>query len=215
MAYDLEEQEQLASLKAWWKQYGNLLTWLLIGVLFAFSAWTAWNTYLRNQSAEAGVLYQELQKSFTDRNKDRVLQVARDLQDKYKRSTYAEMAALTAARASFDANDLNAAKAQLRWLIDNGGNAEYVALGKIRLAGILLDEKAHAEALKLVDGEFPEHLAAIAADRRGDIYLAQNKPTEARKAWETAFSKMDAANPGRQLVQIKLDAVGGSAKPAA
>jgi predicted negative regulator of RcsB-dependent stress response len=28
MAYDLEEQEQLDSIKAWWTKYGNMLTWL-------------------------------------------------------------------------------------------------------------------------------------------------------------------------------------------
>lgn len=215
MAYDLEEQEQLANLKAWWKQYGNLITWLLIAALLAYSGWTAWNTYLGKQSAEAAVLYQEMQKAFTDKNKDRVLQAAKDLQDKYKRSAYAEMAALTAARAAFDANDLNAAKSQLQWLVDHGKNAEYVALGKVRLAGILLDEKAHDDALKILAGEFPEHLSAIAADRRGDIYMAQNKTAEARAAWQAAIDKMDATNPGRQLVQIKLDALGGAAKPAA
>ena len=25
MAYDLEEQEQIAAIKAWWKRYGNLV----------------------------------------------------------------------------------------------------------------------------------------------------------------------------------------------
>ena len=43
MAYDLEEQEQIATLKAWWNQYGNLVTWVLIGALGAFAAWTASN----------------------------------------------------------------------------------------------------------------------------------------------------------------------------
>lgn len=215
MAYDHEEQEQLATLKAWWKQYGSLVTWLVIAALLAFSAWTGWNTYLRKQSADAAVLYQELQKSFQEKNKERVVQVASDLQDKYKRSTYAEMAAMAAAKSAFDAGDLGVAKSQLNWLIEHGSSPEYVAIGKVRLAGILLDEKAHAEALKLLEGDFPEHLAAIVADRRGDIFMAQNKTAEARAAYETAFNKMDVGNPGRQLVQIKLDALGGTAKPAA
>ena len=30
MALNLEEQEQLEELKAWWKKYGNLVTWLVI-----------------------------------------------------------------------------------------------------------------------------------------------------------------------------------------
>jgi predicted negative regulator of RcsB-dependent stress response len=35
-AYDLEEQEQLAEIKAWWKQYGNLLTNVLLAAVLAF-----------------------------------------------------------------------------------------------------------------------------------------------------------------------------------
>ena len=38
MAYDLEEQEQIASFKAFWAKYGNLITWVLILALGAFAA---------------------------------------------------------------------------------------------------------------------------------------------------------------------------------
>ena len=34
---DLQEQEQLDALKAFWKQYGNLITWLLILLLGAYA----------------------------------------------------------------------------------------------------------------------------------------------------------------------------------
>jgi predicted negative regulator of RcsB-dependent stress response len=36
---DLEEQEQLEQLKAFWGQYGNAITWGLILVFGAFAAW--------------------------------------------------------------------------------------------------------------------------------------------------------------------------------
>ena len=38
-AYDLEEQEQLATLKAWWKENGNLVMSSVTAVLIAFAAW--------------------------------------------------------------------------------------------------------------------------------------------------------------------------------
>ena len=40
-AYDLEEQEQLAELKAWWKQYGNLLINILTAGALVVLAWQA------------------------------------------------------------------------------------------------------------------------------------------------------------------------------
>jgi predicted negative regulator of RcsB-dependent stress response len=40
--------------------------------------------------------------------------------------------------------------------------------------------------------------------------VAQNKLPEARTAYQSALDKMDKKHPGRQIVQIKLDAIGGA-----
>ncbi len=215
MAYDLEEQEQMASIKAWWNQHGNLVTWLLIIVLAAYAAWSGWNYYQRNQSAQAAQLYEELQKSVTAKDTARVQRAAADMEDKFSKTAYAQMGALTAAKSAFDANDLKTAKAQLQWVVDNGLDAEYKAIAKIRLAGVLLDEKAYDEGLKLMSGDFPVQFAGIVADRKGDILVAQNKLEEARAAYQLALDKTDQKNPGRQLIQLKLDAIGGAPAKAA
>ncbi len=216
MAYDLEEQEQLASLKAWWSQYGNLITWLLIIALAAYAAWSGWNYYQRTQVAQAGQLYEELQKAVTAKDDSKVQRAANDMTAKFGRTAYAQMAALAAAKSAFDANDLKAAKAQLQWVADNATSDEYKAIAKIRLAGILLDEKAFDEGLKLLAGDFPEQFAGAVADRKGDILIAQSKIEDARAAYKLALDKTDEKNPARQLIQLKLDALGGTqAKSAA
>jgi predicted negative regulator of RcsB-dependent stress response len=214
MAYDLEEQEQIESLKSWWKRYGNLLTWLLIAALAAFSGWSAWSYYQRNQAAQAGQLYDEIGRAVVAKDNARVMRGAADMREKFSGTAYAEMAALMAAKVAFDANDLNGAKAQLQWVVDNGRNAEYRALARVRLAGVLLDEKAYEEGLKVLSGEVPAAFAGAVADRRGDLLMAQNKVAEARTAYQEALQKSDAKSPGRQLIQLKLDAIGG-ANPAA
>ena len=209
MAYDLEEQEQLASLKAWWNQYGNLITWLVIIGLAAYAAWTGWNYYQRNQSVQAGQLYEELQKAVTAKDNGKVQRAASDMTAKFGGTAYAQMAALAAAKSAFDANDLKTARSQLQWVIDNGSTEEYKAIAKIRLAGILLDEKAFDEGLKLLVGDFPEQFAGVVADRKGDILAAQSKIDDARAAYKLALDKTDQKNPARQLIQLKLDALGG------
>lgn len=215
MAYDLEEQEQIATIKAWWNQYGNLVTWLLIIALGSYTAWTSWKYYQRNQSAQASQLYEELQKAVAAKDNAKVQRAASDMEDKFRRTAYAQMSALTAAKAAFDANDLKTAKARLQWVIDNGSDDDYKALAKIRLAGVLLDEKAYDDGLKLLTGDFPAQFASSVADRKGDILVAQNKIEEARSAYQSALEKSDQKNPGRQLIQMKLDALGGPAKVAA
>jgi predicted negative regulator of RcsB-dependent stress response len=215
MAYDLEEQEQLASIKAWWNQYGNSLTWVLIAALAGYAAWSGWNIYQSKQSAQASQLYDELTKAMVAKDNAKVQRAAGDMEEKFSGTTFAHMAALMAARSAFDGNDLKTAKAQLQWVISKGNDDEYKALAKIRLAGILLDEKSYDEGLKLLAEDFPASFAPLVADRKGDILVAQNKIAEARAAYQTALEKMDSRNPGRQLIQLKLDAIGGASKAAA
>jgi predicted negative regulator of RcsB-dependent stress response len=215
MAYDHEEQEQLATLKAWWHQYGNLVTWVLIIALAAYAAWTGWNSYQNKQAAQAGVLYGELQNAVNAQDKEKVQRVTADLQSKFDSTAYARMAALVAARYAYETKDAATAKAQLQWVIDHGKDEAYKAVAKVRLAGILLDEKSYDEGLKLLSGSFPEQFVAMVDDRKGDILVAQNKLEEARTAYRSALEKTEEKNPGRELIQIKLDAIGGAAAKTA
>ena len=214
MAYDLEEQEQLATLKAWWNQYGNLITWLLIIALAGYAAWSGWNYYQRKQTVQAAQLYESLQKAVASKDNAKVQRAASDMTEKFSRTAYAQMGALAAAKSAFDAGDMKAAKAQLQWVIDSGSE-EYKSLAKVRLAGILLDEKAYDDGLKLLSGDFPEQFVGAVADRKGDILVAQAKIEEARSAYKLALEKTDQKNPARQLIQLKLDAIGGAPANAA
>jgi predicted negative regulator of RcsB-dependent stress response len=216
MAYDLEEQEQLDTLKAWWKQYGNLITWALVVALSSYAAWTGWNTYQRSQSTQASQLFDELQRSAAAKDNVKVQRASTDLVEKFPRTAYASMASLMAAKSAFDINDLKAAKTHLSWVTEHSSVEEYKALAKIRLAGIALDEKSYDEGLALLSGEFTSEFSGIVADRKGDIYFAQNKLAEARTSYQSALMKIKDKNPGRQLIQIKLDAIGGApeSKPA-
>jgi predicted negative regulator of RcsB-dependent stress response len=210
MAYDHEEQEQLATLKSWWKQYGNLITWALVAVLLAYSAWTGWNLYQRNQSSAAAVLYDEAQKAGQSRDNTKLQRVAADLQDKYKRTVYAQMASLLAARGAWDANDAATTKKHLQWVVDQGHDEEFKVLARIRLAGVLADEKKFDEAMKLLGAEVPTQFASAIADRRGDVLAAQQKKDEARAAYKLALEKSEPKNPTKELIQLKLDALGSA-----
>jgi len=209
MAYDLEEQEQIASFKAFWARFGNLIMWVLILALGSYAGYHYWNSHKRTQSVEASALYDELQAALGANDNAKVQRIAGDMQKKYEGTVYAPMSALGAAKTAFEANDLKAAKAQLQWAIDHGSD-EYKAVAKLRLAGILLDEKSYDGALKLLNDSFPAGFSAEVSDRKGDVLVAQNKLAEARQAYTAAYAAMPKENPGRQLVQVKLEAIGGS-----
>jgi predicted negative regulator of RcsB-dependent stress response len=210
MAYDLEEQEQLESLKAWWQQYGNAVTWALIVILLAFAAWSGWSYWQRVQARDAALLYEQVTKAAESRDADRVKRAATDLEDKFGRTAYGPMSALVAAKVLYDAGDLAGAKTQLQWAIDHGGD-DYAPLARVRLAGVLLDEKAYDQGLALLKDEPAAPYQALYADRRGDLLAAQDKREEARSAYRTALDKLGSGEAAmRQIIQFKLDALGAA-----
>lgn len=210
MAYDHEEQEQLEALKTWWKQYGNLVTWTLIVVLAAFSAWKGWGIYQSKQTHQASILFGQVQQSLQDKDQGKVSRAVADLEVKYPGTYYAQMAGLLAAKFAVDGFDNKTAKAQLTWVQEHGSSASFKAMAKLRLAALLLDEKSLDAALAQLSGEFPADFAGAVADAKGDILLAQNKPDQARAAYQLALEKNPEKNPATGLIQLKLDALGGS-----
>jgi predicted negative regulator of RcsB-dependent stress response len=207
MAYDLQEQEQLASMKAWWEKYGNFILTVATVVLLAIAAYNGWRWYERREALQAAGVYEELLKALTGSDANRKKELAGTIIERYGSTVYASMAALQMARVNHDAGDSAAARAQLQWVIDKSGHEEYVLIARVRLAGVLLDEKAYDEALKLLSGTVPRAHVTAFADRRGDVLAAQNKFDEARAAYKEALDQADAQHPLRNLIQLKLDSL--------
>jgi len=210
MAYDLEEQEQLAELKAWWNKYGNFILTVVTVLLLGFAAYNGWQWYQREQASQAAGVYGQLEKALAARDVDKVSAFAEMLTSKYGSTAYASMAALQAAKAQADAGKADRARELLQWVIDKSPQGELKGIARVRLAGVLLDENKLDEALKVLSGEVPAAQAVAVADRRGDVLLAQNKVDEARAAYTEALAKADAQHPLRQLIQLKLDALPSS-----
>jgi predicted negative regulator of RcsB-dependent stress response len=210
MAYDLEEQEQIAALKAWWKQYGNLVVLALLAVSLAFAAFEGWRYWQRTQAAGAAAVYGEVQKALRANDPKRVRDLAGTLIDKYPRTVYASLAALLSAKAAFTSGDAKTARVQLQWVVDNAKDPEIEAVARVRLATVLLDEKAYDDALKVLaavpaGGSFDGVVAAV----KGDILAAKGSTAEARAAYKAALDKTERSDPGaREALQIKLDALG-------
>jgi len=222
--YDLEEQEQIAELKAWWKQYGNLVTIVATIASLGVIAWQGWNWYQRNQAVQASAAYAVLQKAVLDNDAQRIKAASGELLEKYGGTTYAVLAALKAAHVASTANDVKTAKLQLQWVAEHASD-DLRDLARLRLATLLIDEKAYDEALTQLGQATAGGFAARVAEVRGDVLAAQGKRAEARTAYQAALTRLDeGAKKGggagvqdrqkggayRELVEQKLDAQGES-----
>ncbi len=212
---DLEEQEQLAELKHFWNTYGNLITWAVIVVFGSIAAWNGWQYWQRTQAAQAAVMYDEVERAAQAGDTERVERAFSDMKDKFGRTSYAQQAGMLAAKVLVEKGKPDAAKAALVWVADKSSDEAYQAVAHLRLAAIFVEAKSYDEALKQVSGDFPTAFQPLAADRRGDIYLAQGKKSEAKAEYSKAYKGLDERAEYRRLIEVKLTALGVDAQQLA
>jgi predicted negative regulator of RcsB-dependent stress response len=209
MAYDIEEQEQLDQLRAWWSKYGTLISTVLLIALVVLASWRGWQWYQTNQAGQARGYFEALEdagRQSGDESVARINAAMKTLREEYATTDYAARGALVAAAALQTRNDLVAARAQLEWLAQTK-HAALVPVARLRLAGLLADQKDYEGALAQLK-DAPPAFAGLYADRRGDVFAAQGKSAEARDAWQQALELLGVNSPLAPVVKLKLDALG-------
>jgi predicted negative regulator of RcsB-dependent stress response len=211
-AYDLEEQEQIAQLKAWWAQYGNFVVTVLLVLALGFAGWQGWNRYKSTESAKVSTLYFELQQAAANDDAPQVRKVAGEMISKHGDTVQAQLGAMLSAGVQFRKNDLDNARPHLEWAADKGKDATLRDLARLRLAAVLLHQGATDEALARLQPVPEGALRARFDDLRGDAFASQGKTAEARTAWKAAFGALDGeANDAnmREVIRIKLESLKG------
>ncbi len=206
--YNLEDQEKIDSLKAWWDSYGTAVIVVLSVLIAGLVGTQGWKIYQHQQRTQAADLYVLLQQVQENDDAAKVNDAAYLLMEGYPSSGYAPRAAMIAARANVDAGNIKAAKENLQWVLDNAREEELKDLVRLRLAGLLLDEEKYDEALKLLDTRHGEAFTGLYADLKGDINVAAGRIAEAQQAYLTALSMLGTNSNYFNIVQMKLDALG-------
>jgi predicted negative regulator of RcsB-dependent stress response len=205
---DLEEQEQLDELKHFWKRWGDLITWALIAVLGSYAAWMGWQSYTAKQAMQSAALYDTVERAALGGDMALLDRSVSDIKDKFATTTYAQQAALLAARVYNDKDRKADAKAQLSWVVEKASDEGYQALARLRLAALLVEDKAYDEARKQLSAKTPEAFAPLMSDRLGDLAALQAQPAEAVQHYKAAWKGFEPNADYRRLVAVKLAALG-------
>ena len=209
MAFDLEEQEQLDEAKVWWKQHGNKVIWGVTAFLLVTAGWRAWETWSRNQAAEASMLFDRAIQAVSMNDTKTAKDAAAQVMENHGRSAYAAPAAWLAGRINFEANDLKSARAQYEFALEHARDEGTAQLARLRLAGLKFEEKDLDGALAMLNEPFEPAFAGLAARLKGDVLVAQGKTADAKAAYKLAMEKLGDKSSLKPLVEMSLDALGG------
>jgi predicted negative regulator of RcsB-dependent stress response len=212
--YDLQEQEQIDDLKAWWQRYGNAITWIVVAACVGIAAVQGWRWWTAKQNEEASVLYTALSQAVRAQDLPKAKEAALQLTGKFAGTGYSPRGALVLAKLLYDSGDAAGAKAQLQWVIDKASETDLKEIARYRLAEVLVNDKQYDEALKLLDAKHGAPYAGLYADLRGDALALAGRTADARAAYADALAKLDPKSSYKQYVQVKLDALGGAPAPA-
>ncbi len=234
MDLDLEEQEQLAKLKAFWQDYGR---WLLIGLAIAVigsATYWGYQTYQTKQALAASKQYEVLLEQTAKNDLPGVLITSKKIQQDYGNTAYAGLAGILAANLAYSVNDQEATLQQLKWVANSASSDSIQTIAKLRLSALYLDQKTPeglSQADQLLNSKMAAGFEALKLERRGDWYWAQDKTEDAKKsyiaAWnvlsdermkatglkeiDPALKKLQQQNPGpdQRLLKVKIDSLGG------
>jgi predicted negative regulator of RcsB-dependent stress response len=206
--YDLEEQEQIDSIKHFWTDYGRLIVTAVVAFVLGVGGIQGWKYYKRSQAQQASIEFGKLDEAVAKGDMTEIRQVGSDIVDRFPGTSYAPMAALVVAKTERDAGELDAAASQLEWAVQNAKSEEARMLAQLRLAGIFLDQEKYDAALKALDANVSQAFVALYSDLRGDVLFEQGKVAEARAAYQQALEQSDELSGWRNIVQIKIDALG-------
>ncbi len=214
MSEYLSEEEQLESLRNWWKQYG---TWLLIGLIVAAAGYGGWQWYQKHtmdKALEASALYQSWLDAGADEAKQESAFAA--IEAGAKGSAYHSLVLFRQAAKAAEAGELEKAEPLLQKVIDGSGEPLLRSLAILRQAAVLQGLDRSDEALKLLDRVSGEGYKGLALELKGDIHMARDERAEANKAYAAAMATLEGDQKD-SLLEAKMNnsaMPAGSDKPA-
>ena len=205
MREDLEQQEQLAALKAFWATNRKWITSILIILVIVSVTTTGWKFYAGNRQLQASKLLSSVQEAVEEQKIDDAILITNELAKKYSSYPQRGLAGLVLSKALVFDDRQEEAEKQLRSLVNIDSDVSWVA--RVRLAGLLLDMNKPVEALDILLEKIPPIWTGIVSDRRGDVLMALGKKAEARSAWVRAlevYSSDRAEGVARNMIMMKL-----------
>lgn len=215
MATHLDEEEQVENLKRWLRENGLALVLAVVAGVGGYFGWSAWQGALSAKRLQASADFDALGEAIAAKDSTRSQALADGLIAEFADTPYAAAAEMLRAAEAANRADYAVATQHLQWVIEHADDAALRDLARLRMARIHWQQDQLDQALAALPTS--DTYAALVQSLRGDIEAERGNAAAAREAYATALSKLDAMDPSRELLQLKLDNLAvapASAQPA-
>jgi len=203
------DQEQWEAIKAWWKGNGKqLIAVIILGLAVSFG-YQFWQQHKVQQAEKASVLYDQLVASYADGSPLLFKDIANELENNFRSTPYAGIAALLEAKTAAEKGDLAVALQKSQWAMEHARGDWLRQIARLRAARVLLAQQKPDAALALLqkvdDAGYTPAINLV----KGDIYLAQGKTADARTAYQAALQAIPATQPLHADLQMRIEQLPG------
>ena len=208
MAYDLEEQESLEELKAWWSKWGTPIMAAVTLVCLIFAGFNGYKWYQKREAQNAAVAYQAFQNAiYTNAKTEEIVEISNQIKKEFTSTVYASLTGLQIARYYSSQNEKQKAADELLWVLNTGKRPEFDTLSRMRLATVYLDLGQAEKAKEVLEAAKPSvGEKGYVEDRLGDVWYTLGEMDKARSAWQAAAGS-DIDRALQSFVSLKLESL--------
>lgn len=194
------EEEQVQAIHQWWKDNAvSVIAGIVIGIA-VLAGYRYWTDYKQTQSQQASIIYNTVLSA--KENKAENVEI---LKNDYSATPYAALAALLIAKDNVDANEIDKAISEFKWVVDNNHDEAVQHIAQQRLARLYLSQGNIESAEALIKGVKAEGFAAAYNEIRGDVNLAKKLPLQAKENYRLALSSLSQGDQRYSIIKMKLD----------
>lgn len=207
--FDLNEQEQIANVKYFWRDWGKYIAALVVVLILGYVGSSVYTWHQQSQAQQAAAVYETFTNAVESNNTQLIYKTADDLVQNLPKTEYASMAALQAAKTAFNQKDFAKSEKYLNWTKDNSNDKSLQSIATLRLASVYIDENQFDKAREMLKTKHDLAFDGLFYEGRGDMYIAQGDLNKARDAYKEGLQKAANDPSTQQAIQMKLDIIGG------
>ncbi|MFI4919569.1 MAG: YfgM family protein [Legionellales bacterium] len=205
MSVYMTEDEQLESIKKWWKRYGNMVVVCLSFLLLSVAGYRYLHWHQEKMTQQASTTYENMMMEFSNDNTKAVRAYANELIKNYSSSVYADVAHMTLAKLYISKDKLVKAKEELQLVVDNSNIKTLKQIARIRVARILAAEKSFTNAFKELSSVDDSVYLPVINELKGDLYGSTKQYQEAINSYHLATDEVKSKGIANLFLEMKTN----------